>query len=103
MASCNRFKTLIFTRNILSQNSLKSKQCRTILQIAKSNDFLYPSQVIDYNLFCSTSIHRNKNNDVTEVKNNEIQTETRGQKAKENAKTASYGMVIVKILLAKRA
>ena len=95
MASCNRLKTLIFHRSILSQYSLKSKQCRTILQISKSRDCLYPPQVIDYNLFCSTSIHKDKNNDVTEVKNNEIQTETRGQKAKENAKTASYGMVIV--------
>lgn len=34
-------------------------------------------------------------NDVTEVNKNDVQTATKTQKAKENAKTASYGMVIV--------
>ena len=40
-------------------------------------------------------LQTNTSNDITEVKNSDIQTATKSQRAKENVKTASYGMVIV--------
>ena len=43
----------------------------------------------------SVSVQKNVSNDITEVKKGQVQTATSAQKAKENVKTASYGMVIV--------
>ena len=43
----------------------------------------------------STLVAKEAGNDMTEVKNKQIQTATYAEKTKENVKTASYGMVIV--------
>ena len=47
------------------------------------------------NFSSSAVILKSTSNDVTEVKKSEIKTATYTEKAKENAKTASYGRVIV--------
>merc|ERR1712141_223451 len=43
----------------------------------------------------STLVAKEAGNDMTEVKNKQVQTATYAQKTKENVKTASYGIVIV--------
>ena len=49
-----------------------------------------------YQCFSSSGTrHKDLSNDITKVKDSEIQTATFSQKTKENVKTASYGMVIV--------
>merc|ERR1719322_334896 len=67
-----------------------------MIEIIRSDSFIYkPLKMSCINQFSTSNAIRNKNNDIAEVKNNELQTETIGQKAKENVKTVSYGMVIV--------
>ena len=96
MASRNRLKALIAHGNILFQNPIKREPCTAMIEIIRSDGFVYkPLKMSCINQFSTSNVIRNKNNDIAEVKNNELQTETIGQKAKENVKTASYGMVIV--------
>ena len=96
MASCNRLRTLICQGNTFLQYPLKGKQCSAIFgMITSKNVYREPSKILKYNEIHTSTSHNNKGKDVTEVKNNELQTETLGHKAKENVKTASYGMVIV--------
>ena len=96
MASCNGLRKLFFRGCTYLQYPLMPKQCRTLLDntICK-NTITGQSRISNSCYICTSPIHHDKSKDVTEIKNNEIQTETLGQKAKENVKTASYGMVIV--------
>ena len=96
MASCNRLRALICHGNTIFQYPLKRKQCSGIFgMITSKSAYHEPSKISNRKQIHSSTSHDNRSKDVTEVKNNEIQTETLGQKAKENVKTASYGMVIV--------
>lgn len=55
-----------------------------------------PLKSSQYQCFSSSGTrHKDLSNDITKVKDSEIQTATFSQKTKENVKTASYGMVIV--------
>ena len=96
MASCKTLRTIVFHGCTFLQYPPKLKQCRALLEITRSNSNIYrKSRISSSNHICTSTINHNERKDVTEVKNNNIQTETKGQKAKENVKTASYGMVIV--------
>ena len=85
MASCNRLRTLICQGNTFLQYPLKGKQCSAIFgMITSKNVYREPSKILKYNEIHTSTSHNNKGKDVTEVKNNELQTETLGHKAKEN-------------------
>jgi import inner membrane translocase subunit TIM21 len=98
MAACYRLKAWTYC-------GTASKQCQFKICAHRLQTGFLKSSLKILNLsnnvptlkhFSSSSVLlKSTSNDVTEVKTSEIKTATYTQKAKENAKTASYGMVIV--------
>ena len=95
MASCNTLKIWMYCGTAAKHYPYKIpthlSQAGSLLGCPKPS-----KKSSTFRKFSSSAvIQKSTSNDVTEVKKSEIKTATYTQKAKENAKTASYGMVIV--------
>ena len=98
MASCSGLKIWTYCGPACKQYPFRICTYRLPTGFMRSSPkiFSLSKNVPSLQHFSSSAVlPKSTSNDVTEVKTSEIKTATYTQKAKENAKTASYGVVIV--------
>ena len=98
MASCCGLKLWTYCGTASKQYPFRIRTYRSPTAFLRSSPklFNHAKNVPSLQHFSSSAVLlKSTSNDVTEVKTNEIKAATYTQKAKENAKTASYGIVIV--------